>query len=196
MAEYKNKKNNNTKCHLQKFFTQHAKLSVNCRKITVVLEIPMFALRNKKFIKPFWWSKKHLTWRSVVDCHIKIVLHFLLTRLSEHPDVQGWSKPKYTEPKRNANGKTKGYYLMIVELSLCVKCRAVEIPCPTCPACAISLKTSEKFRFICPGKDFTALANFIKSIQIVRYLFFLFLKNICYGYLLKVPHRGTFNEYP
>ena len=29
--------------------------------------------------------------------------------------------------------------------------RAVEIPCPTCPTCPISLKTSKKFQFICPG---------------------------------------------
>ena len=95
--------NNNTKCHLLKFFTQHAKLSVNCRKITVVLQIPMFALKNKKFIKPFWWSKKApylevRCWLSYKDC-----LTFMFTWLSEHPDVQGWSKPKYTEPKKKCN---------------------------------------------------------------------------------------------
>ena len=31
----------------------------------------------------------------------------------------------------------------------------------------------------------------------IRYLVFLFLdKNICYGYSLEAPHRGTSNEYP
>ena len=29
--------------------------------------------------------------------------------------------------------------------------RAVEIPCPTCPTCPISLRTSKKFQFTCPG---------------------------------------------
>ena len=29
--------------------------------------------------------------------------------------------------------------------------RAVELPCSTCPACPISLRTSKKFQFTCPG---------------------------------------------
>ena len=33
----------------------------------------------------------------------------------------------------------------------CLICRAVEIPCLTCPTCPISLRTSKKFQFTCPG---------------------------------------------
>ena len=44
-------------------------------------------------------------------------------------------------------------------------------------------------------KDFIALAK--KSIQIMTYIFFLFLEeNIFCRYSLEVPHRDTSNEYP
>ena len=44
-------------------------------------------------------------------------------------------------------------------------------------------------------EDFTALTK--KSVYIMRYIFFLFLKeNIWCGYSLEAPHRGASNEYP
>ena len=36
-----------------------------------------------------------------------------------------------------------------VDLVICVKYRAMAVPCPTCPT---SLRTSKKSLFICPGK--------------------------------------------
>ena len=72
-------------------------------------------------------------------------------------------------------------------------------PSPTCPSCPISLRTSKKFQFTCPG---TSTLYFIdlykKNIQIMRYIyFFLFLEeNICFGYSLEVPLWGISNEYP
>ena len=50
--------------------------------------------------------------------------------------------------------------------------RAVEIPHLTCPTCPISLRTSKKFQFTCPGTR-KALA---KNIKIMKYIIFLFLK--------------------
>ena len=42
-------------------------------------------------------------------------------------------------------------------------------------------------------KDFIVLAK--KTIQIMRYIFFLFLKeNICCGYSLEAPHQSASNE--
>ena len=52
------------------------------------------------------------------------------------------------------------------------------------------------YMYLAWDKDFIALAK--KSIHIMTYMytFFLFLEeNICYGYLLEVPHRGISNEY-
>ena len=70
----------------------------------------------------------------------------------------------------------------------------VEIPCPTCITCPVSLRTSKKsVSFYLPwDKDFIALAK--KIIQIMRYVFFLFLEeNICCGYPLLGEIRNKKN---
>ena len=66
-------------------------------------------------------------------------------------------------------------------------CRAVEIPCPMFH---FPEDMKEISIYLSWDKDFIALAK--KSIQIIRYIFFLFLKeNICCGYSLEAPHWGA-----
>ena len=60
---------------------------------------------------------------------------------------------------------------------------------PTCPSCPISQRASKKLVYLFWDKDFIALAE--KSIQIMKYIFFLCLKeNICWGFSLEEPHSS------
>ena len=61
----------------------------------------------------------------------------------------------------------------------------MEITCPTCPTCPISLRTSKKFQFTCPGTS--NLYNVALAKEYLDYKVDIFLIS---------RRRGASNEYP